>query len=194
MIDKKQYIDYITKFPTAWRGHGEFAMNLVELLKPKTVVDLGVDYGFSTFCFAYPRIGEIYGIDWFKGDANAGHRDTFDLVSKMYSALLAKAGIMNIEFIKNDFDSVAKTWQKPIDILHIDGFHSYEAVSNDFEKWSKFCHEKSVILLHDTQSYPLTVGRFFNELQGFKHEKLDWFGLGIYTQDEKTFKKVQSIL
>jgi hypothetical protein len=194
MLDRKQYIDCITKFPTAWRGHGEFAMNLVELLKPETVVDLGVDYGFSTFCFAYPKIGDVYGIDWFKGDNNAGHRDTFELVAKTYLTIQVTAGVLNIQFIKSDFDEAAKLWQKPIDILHIDGFHSYEAVSNDFEKWSKFCHKKSVILLHDTQSYPLTVGKFFNELKGFKYEKLDWFGLGIYTQDEEIFKKVQSIL
>jgi predicted O-methyltransferase YrrM len=47
-------------------GHEDFAVRLVEHLKPKVVVDLGVDYGFSTFAFALPNIGTVYGIDWFQ--------------------------------------------------------------------------------------------------------------------------------
>ena len=194
MLNRQQYIQEITKFPTAWLGHGEFAMNLVKELQPKTIVDLGVDYGFSTFCFAYEKIGSVYGIDWFKGDAHAGHRDTLQVVTDMYKRLKVLAGISDVSFMKSDFNDAAKNWATKIDILHIDGFHSYEAVKNDFETWSKFCNDKSVILLHDTQSYPLTVGKFFNELDGFKIEKKDWYGLGIYTKNEETFKLIRKLL
>jgi hypothetical protein len=32
---------------------------LVQALMPLVTVDLGVDYGYSTFCFALPVIGEV---------------------------------------------------------------------------------------------------------------------------------------
>ena len=149
---KEEYIKSLLRHDSAWTGHGLFAMKLVESLNPKVTVDLGVDYGFSTFCLAYPQIGNVYGIDWFQGDEHAGYRDTYPLIDNLYQEVKQSFGISNIEFIKGDFEEVAKTWNKPIDILHIDGFHSYEAVTNDFINWTKFCHEESIVLFHDTES------------------------------------------
>ena len=39
--------------PSAWTGHRYFAKWLVETLRPEITVDLGVDYGHSTFYLAY---------------------------------------------------------------------------------------------------------------------------------------------
>jgi hypothetical protein len=33
---------------------------LVQATDPEIIVDLGVDYGYSTFCFALPGIGRVY--------------------------------------------------------------------------------------------------------------------------------------
>lgn len=57
---------------TAWTGHRQFAEWLVKFVNPKVIVDLGVDYGYSTFSFAIPRIGHVYGIDNFSGDDFVG--------------------------------------------------------------------------------------------------------------------------
>ena len=64
---------------------------------------MGVDYGFSTFCFGYPQIGSVYGIDWFQGDDHAGHRDTLNLVDDLYQHVIKHFGVSNIQFIKSDF-------------------------------------------------------------------------------------------
>jgi hypothetical protein len=191
-MEINKYIDKLKRYPTAWLGHGLFATQLVEEFKPNVVVDLGVDYGYSTFCFGYHNIGNVYGVDWFQGDQHAGSRDTYDRVIELYNELKKGHDFSNIEFIKGDFDEVAKTWDKQIDILHVDGFHSYEAVKNDFETWSKFCTEDSIILFHDTISFPTTVGKFFEELDGFKINKTDSFGLGILTKSETKYNKILS--
>jgi hypothetical protein len=61
-------------FKTGERGFRdfEFSMWLVKHVKPKMIVELGVDYGHSTFCLASPNIGTVYAIDCFEGDAHAG--------------------------------------------------------------------------------------------------------------------------
>jgi hypothetical protein len=190
---KDKYIQTLLRFNSAWKGHGLLAMKIVETFKPKTIVDLGVDWGFSTFCFAYPQIGQVYGIDWFEGDEHAGFRDTSDDVNILYKDLNVEYGINNVTFIKADFNDAAKTWDKEIDILHIDGFHSYEAVKNDYETWFKFCKEDSIILFHDVEAYRETVGVFFNELDGYTLIHSGSAGLGILTKSEEVYNKLQKI-
>jgi predicted O-methyltransferase YrrM len=115
---------------TAWRGHEIFATWLVKEIQPKVIVELGVDKGYSSFTFALPGIGTVYGVDSFEGDPEAGLRNTYPEVIAKRDEL----GIKNLELVKGYFSDVAKTWTEPIDILHIDGRHRYEDVKEDFEK------------------------------------------------------------
>jgi len=193
-MTKDKYIEKLLKYPSAWVGHAKFAMWLVETFRPRVIVDLGVDYGFSTFCFAYPQIGKVYGVDWFQGDEHAGDRNTLDLVTDLYTELDNEFNIKNVELIKGDFQKVARDWERFINILHIDGFHSYEAVSLDYKTWSKFCTKDSIILFHDVESHYDTVGKFFDELKGYKLINTGSAGLGIYTESEEVFNKIKSIL
>ena len=135
---------------TSWAGHRKFAEWLVNFLNPKVVVDLGVDYGYSTFSFAIPRKGHVYGVDNFEGDDYVGidsQRMKYNFVNMKREKLHLQE---NMTFIEGDFNEVAKTWDKKIDILHIDGSHHYEDVKRDYETWIKFLSDDGVILMHDT--------------------------------------------
>jgi predicted O-methyltransferase YrrM len=173
---------------TAWRGHEFFAGWLVERVKPETIVELGVDYGFSTFSFAKPKIGTVYGIDSFEGDVHAGFRNTHDEVMKLKTELK----LDNIELVKGYFSEVAKTWDKPIDILHIDGRHHYEDVKEDYENWIKHLKPNGVVLMHDTCIYTNNFGvhRFFNEIQIPKLNFTHSAGLGVLSKDIKLLNDV----
>jgi predicted O-methyltransferase YrrM len=168
-----------TEKPSAWTGHREFASWLVNKVQPKVTVDLGVDYGHSTFYLAAPGIGKVYGVDSFEGDNHAGIRDTYDYAN----SLKEQFDFSNVTFIKGYFDDIAKTWDKQIDILHIDGLHTYDAVKNDYETWKKFLKEDSVIIFHDTVSFPDDVGRFFEELDLHKAMFSHSAGLGVASQN-----------
>jgi hypothetical protein len=190
---RTKYLQFIDEIGSAWKGHANFAIDLVDILKPNTIVDLGVDFGFSTFCFAYPRIGNVYGIDSFQGDPQTGIRDTHKVVCDFISKINTNIEPIRVQIIRGFFDDVAKTWDLPIDLLHIDGLHAYEAVKNDYETWSSFCNEDSVILFHDTESYSHTVGKFFDELDGFKTNMRGSAGLGVFTKSEKVFKTIKTL-
>ena len=90
-----------------------------------------------------------------------------------------------------DFTEISKIWNTPIDILHIDGFHTYDAVKNDFTNWSKFVPEHGVVLFHDTSIESFGVKDFFRELSGgYKLNFVHSAGLGIYTKNKKLYKTI----
>ena len=164
-------------------------------MKPEVIVDLGVDWGFSTFCFAMPQIGHVYGIDSFGGDDFTGPSDKnqFEFVNSQRKQLCLED---NITFIQGYFDEVAKTWDKKIDILHIDGSHHYEDVKNDFKTWSKFVNDDGVILLHDTEVeelYGNTYGvkRFFEEIDLPKCNFVHSYGLGVISKNKKLISTIK---
>lgn len=137
----------LKQIKTAWRGHETFAAKLVRERNPRVIVDLGVDYGFSTIVWGLSLkkvgSGKCYGVDRF-------NNNRFSIVnSYLENFVLCDF----VKLIKGSFNSVVKKWNKgQIDILHIDGNHKYEHVKNDFLKWEKHLSEDAIVLFHDTQS------------------------------------------
>ncbi len=190
----KLFLTNLNDIPsTAWNGHRNFAEWIVGHLKPNVIVDLGVDLGYSTFSFAIPRIGKVYGIDNFKGDDFVKQSDNYSYVMMKRDKLHLND---NIEFIKGDFNKVAKTWDKKIDILHIDGSHHYEDVKNDFETWSKFLSDDGVILMHDTcvedfGNNKYGVKKFFDEINLPKCNFTHCFGLGVVSKNQSLIELIK---
>ena len=174
----------LEQIPSAWKGHKPFANWLIDHFQPKVTVDLGVDYGYSSFVFSQNNSGIVFGIDLFKGDEHTGFRDSLDFVKKK----IKEYNITNLQLIKGDFKEVSEFWTLPIDILHIDGLHTYEAVSSDYHSWAEFVQPNGIILFHDTQAFPDTVGKFFLELPfekiNFEHSA----GLGIVSQNSNIIR------
>lgn len=54
-----------------------------------------------------------------------------------------------IPIVKTSEDAV-KDWNKPIELLFIDGAHEYELVKLDFELWYPYVIKDGMILMHDT--------------------------------------------
>ena len=139
----------------AWIGHIPFAFTLVQMMRPETIVELGVYQGgsYCGFCQAVAelqlRATRCFGIDTWKGDEHTGETDESILEwlrahhDPLYSAFS--------QFVQADFDTAAAhVAEREIDLLHIDGLHTYEAVRHDFETWLPKMSDRGVILFHDT--------------------------------------------
>lgn len=167
-----------SKILSAWRGLEPFAHWLVQTVDPKLTVELGVDYGFSLIELARYNSGITYGVDHFGGDAQAGYRDIRDQAR----ANIIESGF-NIRLREVPFDEALSSFENgTIDVLHVDGGHSLEAVQHDFDTWIPKVRTGGVVLLHDTRSFPDDVGRFFNSISFPKFEIPHSHGLGVVTK------------
>lgn len=173
--------------PYAWTGHIPFAHALVRIMRPQVFVELGTHSGnsFCVFCQAIREEGletYSYAIDTWKGDDQAGYYgdDVFNELSPYIHATYG--GIAKL--LRMTFDEGLSQFNEgSIDLLHIDGLHTYEAVRHDYEAWKGKLSPRGVVLLHDTQVFDRDFGvyRLWSELieKYIGFEFLHSHGLGI---------------
>lgn len=157
--------------PDSWAGHIPFACWLTSAARPRRYVELGVHTGNSYCAVAqtaarYELGTECFGIDHWFGDEQAGlyGEDVYaDLKAwhdpryGHFSRLLR----MSFEDGRNHVDDGS------VDILHIDGLHTYEAVRTDFETWHSKMSERGIVLFHDTNVHKSDFGvwQYWREIQ-----------------------------
>ena len=172
---------------TAWMGHVPFAMFLVDVLRPEAVAELGTFYGVSycTFCQAIKELGvkaRCYAIDTWEGDAQTGFygSEVLEELKAHHDPLYGGFS----QLIQSTFDEALKYFpDQTFDLLHIDGFHTYDAVRSDFKKWLPKMTDRGVILFHDinVRERDFGVWRLWGELKlKYPHfEFVHSYGLGV---------------
>ena len=64
---------------------------------------------------------------------------------------IRKAGVNQyVELLRGTTAEIAPEWNQEIDLLFIDGDHSYEGVRFDWETFSKYLTDFSITVFHDT--------------------------------------------
>lgn len=139
--------------PSSWWQHVPVAHWLVEAIQPKTIVELGTHFGVSFFAFceaakALSPNSTVYAVDTWEGDAHAGSYGE-DVYKQVYSHWFTHyRGIGTL--VRSTFDQAGDYFPAAsIDLLHIDGLHTYEAVKHDFESWLPRLKKGSIVLFHD---------------------------------------------
>ncbi|WP_090597608.1 class I SAM-dependent methyltransferase [Pelagibacterium luteolum] len=173
--------------PLAWAGHIPFAFWLVEVLRPKCIVELGTHTGNSFCAFAqaveaFEIDAKVFAVDHWQGDEHAGaySKDVFAELSQYIETLYPQIASM----VRSSFDEALPEFaDKSIDLLHIDGMHTYEAVRQDFLAWLPKVASNGIVLFHDTAvtERNFGVGAFLKELSA-DYQVFDFHhshGLGV---------------
>jgi hypothetical protein len=190
-VRKDAALDFIDSIESTWKGHEEFAFWLVQYLHPKTIVDLGFDRGLSTVAFAYRNRGHVFGIDWFDEGNYATKCFALDSAFRNISNAIRFHYVKNIHLLIGPFKEIAKTWNRKIDILHIDWAHTYQSAKHHYDNWSRYLDVNGVVLIHDITAYPKEVGRFFDELPFPKAVFPHGQGLGIASNNRELIEEIK---
>ena len=108
---------------------------------------------------------ECIAIDTWQGDE---HSEKYpEAVFQQFHQRVDRSYRDFASFIRARFEEAVDSFPDgSIDLLHIDGYHTYDAVANDFETWLPKMSDAGVIIMHDTCVRTGTFGvyRFFDEL------------------------------
>ena len=145
-----------------WEGHRDFAYDLLHFVRPARLVELGSQYGCSlfTFCQAvrdFKLNTEINAVDMWSGDIGAemSGEEVYALVQKTAATYYPE---VKLHLFQMRFDQALPDFaDESIDILHIDGGHTFEDVERDFTTWLPKLKENGIVLFHDVYS-PIDQG------------------------------------
>lgn len=129
------------------------------------IVEIGSFKGRSTVSFGFGCRGtqkHIYAIDLFEGDgADYGQGD----FQKIFQSNVDRCGLSTyVTAIKKHSTLVAASWDKPIDVLFIDGSHEYADVKADFEAFYPLVKKDGIIAFHDIKGKWEGVIRYWKEV------------------------------
>jgi O-antigen biosynthesis protein len=189
MLDIGPELDWEVNHITvsAWLEHVPFAFWLMKALRPGCFVELGTERGvsYAAFCQAVERLGlgaRCYAVDTWQGDEHSGHYD--ESVYSRLSELNDRHYRRFSSLLRTTFaEALPYFADGEVDLLHIDGLHTYEAVANDFATWRPKLSNRAVVLFHDVnvRRDEFGVWRLWRELApDYPHfEFVHGHGLGI---------------
>jgi len=172
---------------STWMDHIQFGYDLIEAHKPELLVELGTQSGMSYFTFCQSVTDHdlntmCYAVDTWEGEEHTGAYDesVFDLVNEHNRRNYPGFSYLMRMYFKEARDHFR---DETIDLLHIDGLHTYDAVADDFNSWYPKIKPGGIILFHDVKARMKDFGvwRFWEDITPdyetftFHHG----FGLGV---------------
>lgn len=122
-----------------------------EVEPPCVVVEIGSFRGRTAIWMASQAKVLVYAIDpWDLGSKDGGHKFYDSSHRLAFDRQVADSGFADRIVPIADFSArVAKRWNMPIGLLHIDGWHDTVAISQDVTLWSKHLVSGGTIVIDD---------------------------------------------
>jgi len=198
LLDAASFTPLSLQPPDNWCGHMPFSSWLIRNIEPQIFVELGTHSGNSYFSFCQSVTEEniatkCYAVDTWKSEEHTGPygEEVFHQVHSHNETHYANFS----RLLRMTFDDALSYFSDgSVELLHIDGLHTYEAVKHDFETWLPKLAPGAVVLFHDTnvRERGFGVWKLWDELKTRYPNNLEFLhsnGLGFLQLDGATDAK-----
>ena len=165
---------------------------VVAALRPEKVMEIGTFQG-GTLCILSrlsSPTADIISIDLAGGKFGGGYSEIRSLLYRSFCKYFQTMHLIRGDSHSEEILTKVKSITQSLDILFIDGDHTYEGVKRDFFDYSPLVRLGGLVAFHDIVEHPkdsgCEVARFWNEIkQQYHHEEIledpqqGWAGIGI---------------
>jgi len=154
---------------SAWLGLESLGYEIVRHFQPTVVVELGTHMGLSALAMGMAlrdlgKGGRLYAVDTWQGDEHAGSYD--DYVYRIFIDRRDRLGLEEVIVpLRMTFEEARDRIPSGIDLLHIDGLHTLDAVTHDFETFGPLVRPGGLVLFHDVNTGFQDMRRFWRSLK-----------------------------
>jgi predicted O-methyltransferase YrrM len=117
----------------------------------RTVVEIGVAEGVSALALreGMANDGTIYLIDPF----HLSRLPMLNFIKRVAQRTVGEVRRGRAVWIEKFSQDAVREWNEPIDLLLIDGDHSYGGVERDWKDWSRFVRKDGIAMFHDARLF-----------------------------------------
>jgi MMP 1-O-methyltransferase len=165
LLRLRRYLRLSAGIPGWTRGAEAWALALVchSLPAGAMVVEIGSFLGSSAVLLAGSRqlrgSGTVHCVDPFDASGDSFSRELYHEISSSIEVPLRQRFEQNIRDAGLDgwvsvhqgrAEDICRGWKSPIDLLYLDGDHSWEAVQAAYNGWAPFLRQYGVIAIHSS--------------------------------------------
>jgi len=165
---------------------------MVATLRPEKVMEIGTFQGgtLCVLCRLSSPTANIISVDLPGGKFGGGYSAMRSLLYRSFCKYFQAMHLIRGDSHSEEVLTKVKSITQSLDILFIDGDHTYEGVKRDFFAYSPLVRAGGVVAFHDIVEHPrdsgCEVARFWDEIkQQYRHEEIienlkqGWGGIGI---------------
>ena len=138
-----------------WQERSEIRsfLFMISEARPKTVLEIGTSYGGSLFCLARVATPDavIVSIDLPHGEFGGGYPVWRSVLYRFFAGPAQRLRLLRADSHEPQTLEAARAALdgRQVDVLFIDGDHSYEGVKRDYEMYQSLVRHGGVIAFHD---------------------------------------------
>jgi predicted O-methyltransferase YrrM len=165
---------------------------IVATLRPEKVMEIGTFKGgtLCVLCRLSSPTADIISVDLPGGKFGGGYSAMRSFLYRSCCKYSQAMHLIRGDSQSNEILTRVKSIAQSLDILFIDGDHTYEGVKRDFFAYSPLVRAGGVVAFHDIVEHPKAsdceVSRFWNEIkEQYRHEEIienpqqGWAGIGV---------------
>lgn len=139
--------------PWQERSEIEGLLRTVAAIEPSTVLEIGTSNGGSLFLFARVATANalLISIDLPHGEFGGGYPPWRSVLYRAFASRKQRIRLLRADSHEARTLEAARAAleRRPVDVLFIDGDHTYEGVRRDFEMYKSLVRDGGVIAFHD---------------------------------------------